>query len=631
MRFKKALSLALSVWITGALLLTAPVAASPTTLIYRVMGSDRYLTAVAVSQKGWELGAGTVVLTTGENFPDALSAAPLALKYAAPILLTESDRLGSATLAEIKRLEAKKAYIVGGTGVISEIVERQLAPMGVACVRIAGQDRFETSLLVAKEVGVSKGIFVTGGADYHDALAAASIAAIKNMPVLLVPSGDLTEAQKEFLEKSKIPATYIVNDTEGRTISEQVVEQFPEAEIISGDTSYERNVNLLERFLPDLDFSTIYAATGKNFPDALAASALASKNHNAIIMLEDDVPQPVISFLNTKAVGTFNILGGYGAVPLVMEDKLRAQSLEIAAIEDIYQSIQSKQKYTLPETVVAMLTNNVMTDVRVTWDLVSVDTSRLGTSYYMGKVNGYKKTIQLALSIVPADTYTINAITAETILGRSYDFPATVKVVKSDYTTQDLPVTWSSSAVTTIPSKAGTFTYQGTVEGISQKVKLTLKVVADAKITFKDVTVDRYMRLHVNKSSTDTLYKSDVIDLEYLDLSDNGIEDISGLEYLTNLKFLNLNYNRITKVTSLNKLTNLGTLLLTNNLVTDVASLKSMTKLEVLSLKNNKVKDFTALKSLTALKQLYLEYNATTDYTPLALIYKNLIAKDFDL
>jgi putative cell wall-binding protein len=631
MRFKKALSLALSVWITGALLLTAPVKAATSVTVNRIMGNDRYLTAIAIVQKGWPYGAETVVITTGENFPDALSAAPLAKKYSAPILLTESDRLASRTLTELKRLNAKKAYIIGGTGVISEIVDKQLAIAGITPVRLAGQDRFETSMLVAKEVGVTKGIFVTGGADFRDALAAAPIAAAKSMPVLLVPPDDLTEAQKEFLDKSKIPATYVVNDLNWRTVSEQVIDQLPEPEIISGGTAYERNVNLLERFLLDLDLSALYVATGNNFPDALAASALAAKDQCGIIMLEDTIPSPVSLFLENKAVGAFNILGGYGAIAQIMEERLKLLPAQIMSVGDLAQTIQSKQKYTLPETVIATLDNGALTEVRVAWGLVEVDTARLGTSYYEGTVKGYDKKVGLTLTVTAAETFTINPITAEAVLGGSYTLPKTVKAVKNDNTIQTLSVSWSSAAAATIPSKTGTFTYQGTVEGLAQKVKLTLKVIADAKITLKDRSLDQYVRNFAGKTTSDTLYKSDVLGIVYLDLNGNSIQDLSGIENFTNLKVLNLGYNLISKVTALAKLTNLESLSLNNNQITDPASLKSLTNLEVLSLKYNSIKDFSSLKTLTRLNQLYLQYNATTDYAPLAPIYNNLMAKDFEL
>jgi len=95
------------------------------TLTNRISGEDRYQTAVAISQKGWQT-AEYAVLARGDSFADALCAGPLALKYNGPILLTEPDSLNQNTLAELKRLNVKHLIIVGGTGAVSQNDENAL-------------------------------------------------------------------------------------------------------------------------------------------------------------------------------------------------------------------------------------------------------------------------------------------------------------------------------------------------------------------------------------------------------------------------------------------------------------------------------------------------------------------------
>ena len=53
---------------------------------------------------------------------------------------------------EIKRLKAKKVVLIGGTGVISSNVENTLKSKGLTVSRIGGQNRYDTSLLIAKEL-----------------------------------------------------------------------------------------------------------------------------------------------------------------------------------------------------------------------------------------------------------------------------------------------------------------------------------------------------------------------------------------------------------------------------------------------------------------------------------------------
>jgi len=75
------------------------------TMAVRLSGQDRYQTAVAVSREGWT-ESHYAVLADGDNFPDAITAAPLAMKYDAPILLTAKDNLPEETSNELRRLNS---------------------------------------------------------------------------------------------------------------------------------------------------------------------------------------------------------------------------------------------------------------------------------------------------------------------------------------------------------------------------------------------------------------------------------------------------------------------------------------------------------------------------------------------
>ena len=119
-----------------------------------VAGTDRIETAVAASKLAFPNRASTVVIATASNWPDALGGAALAGALDAPLLLTETARLSSATAAEIIRLGATRAIILGGRGAVSPAAEKELATkLGGAdrVRRIEGINRFETSRRIAAE------------------------------------------------------------------------------------------------------------------------------------------------------------------------------------------------------------------------------------------------------------------------------------------------------------------------------------------------------------------------------------------------------------------------------------------------------------------------------------------------
>ena len=96
------------------------------------------------------------------------------------------------------------------------------------------------------------------------------------------------------------------------------------------------------------------------------------------------------------------------------------------------------------------------------------------------------------------------------------------------------------------------------------------------------------------------------------------IDDITGVENMTQLKYLQLPNPLITDITPLRRLTNLVELYGGDNQVRDITPLTDLTKLKVLSIHKNQITDITPLTNLTQLHELNLTYNQITDLTPLA-------------
>jgi photosystem II stability/assembly factor-like uncharacterized protein len=147
--------------------------------VNRLAGGDRYITAAASSRAAFP-SAATVVIASGENYPDALAAAGLAGAYDAPILLVQRLALPAATAAEIARLNPSKIFIAGGTGVITDATARAaMTAAGIApstpIARLAGGTRYETAFEIAKQARIggasSTQAFVVAGADPYGALA----------------------------------------------------------------------------------------------------------------------------------------------------------------------------------------------------------------------------------------------------------------------------------------------------------------------------------------------------------------------------------------------------------------------------------------------------------------------------
>lgn len=306
----------------------------------RIYGSNRIETSIEVSKNGWKDGSKYVVIAQGYDFADALSAAPLAKKYDAPIILNGNGKLPDSTVNELKRLKVENAIILGGDKVISKEVENQLKALKIDINRIYGQTRYETALKVAEEVGQGDTLFVTNGRTYADALSVSAIAAKKGCPILYTEKDNMIPAVKEYIKNHKISKIYFVGG-EG-VITDKVKNQVSNGERLSGSNRYETNKEVLEKFAKDLNFENVYFVTGQNFADALSVAPLASMKNAPIVLTNKNVNEDIEKLINSKIDSNSKLIciGGEAVVPSSILDKfnLDKPSFEIIEIASINSS-----------------------------------------------------------------------------------------------------------------------------------------------------------------------------------------------------------------------------------------------------------------------------------------------------
>ena len=292
----------------------------------RISGSNRYLTSVQISKTIFaSKKTDTVVIASGTNFADALCSASLAKAYNAPILLVDKDYISDGVIAEIKRLSAKKALIIGGTSVVGASVENKIKTAGLSIERIAGKTRFETAVSSAhklKDKGYApKSLFVVYYNSFADALSASNIAAIQNAPIVYVKTtGDIDSYTKQFLSsvKSSVDNVYIIGGT--GVISEQMSSNIKSCVgktpvRVAGQNRYETCVEINKRFASYLKSTNICVATGQNFPDALSGSVYSALNGCALFLADQSLNSVQKAYLKSKAPQKLTVLGGASAVP----------------------------------------------------------------------------------------------------------------------------------------------------------------------------------------------------------------------------------------------------------------------------------------------------------------------------
>ena len=166
--------------------------------VVRLGGADRYATNVATNENNL-LGANTVLLASGEDFPDALALGPVAYQKTFPLILTRGKVLGATEKSQLADFNPTNVIIAGGVGVVSAEIETSLKAQGYTVVRLAGQDRSQTAAAVATWATGTPGFsslttYIARGDDFADALAAGPVAGFNNEVIVLTTSTNLLGA-----------------------------------------------------------------------------------------------------------------------------------------------------------------------------------------------------------------------------------------------------------------------------------------------------------------------------------------------------------------------------------------------------------------------------------------------------
>ncbi len=184
--------------------------------VEREAGETRFGTAVGIAKRLEKLSGSKpteVFFVNAYQFADALSASAAAATKSAPIIyLSGKGEPDDETAEYLKSIKdsVKSAYIIGGTGVITDEALTAAADSlglssGEAASRIWGADRYATCTAVNErfaDVLDGSSLCTAKGYDFPDALAGGVFAAIKKAPLFLADNS-LSDVQIKYLQSRK--------------------------------------------------------------------------------------------------------------------------------------------------------------------------------------------------------------------------------------------------------------------------------------------------------------------------------------------------------------------------------------------------------------------------------------------
>ena len=319
--------------------------------VARTYGPDRFSGAVAMTQAIWAPptevpgdggvppgGVPVIYIANGLKYPDALSAGPAAIFQGGALLLVAPTSIPSSVATELTRLRPQKIVIVGGPASVSADVEAQLIANAAhdgyptEVTRQSGADRFQASRNLAGAVWNAPGVggapqvFIATGNNFPDALAAGPAAGLIGAPVILVNGlqSHLDQATEDLLVSLGTTDVDIVGGPNSVTPGIEsdlaiLMHGSNHVHRYSGATRYDAAAAMNQDFFPQAE--TVFAATGANFPDALAGAPLAGVYGAPIYLTQPDCLSQVVAehMLEDDTQGIW-LLGGPASLSPAVED-----------------------------------------------------------------------------------------------------------------------------------------------------------------------------------------------------------------------------------------------------------------------------------------------------------------------
>ncbi|MFK5635933.1 MULTISPECIES: cell wall-binding repeat-containing protein [unclassified Ornithinimicrobium] len=300
----------------------------PAQPLSRIAGGDRYATA-AEAARSWSPGVGVVYVVSGQDFPDALTAAARAGVYDAPVLLTRPDEVPRVTVEAMERLRPQRVVVVGGPMAVSTPAADRLARLTTtgALQRVADTSRYGTAAAMASfyPAGGDR-VYLASGETFPDALAGAALAADQQAPLLLTRHGQMDAATVRQLERLGAREVVVLGGTDAvaETVAQEAARYTRTGTVrrLAGDDRYATMERVAAEF--PAGRSPAYIASAQGFPDALVGAALAGSRGVPVILTSNtSVRSATAAALKRQAPGQIFVLGGPTTITDTTMERLR--------------------------------------------------------------------------------------------------------------------------------------------------------------------------------------------------------------------------------------------------------------------------------------------------------------------
>jgi hypothetical protein len=191
--------------------------------------------------------------------------------------------------------QGSTVYLLGGINALAPAVESAVKQAGFTVQRIAGNDRFETSVAIAKQAvtGTPGSVLLATGQNFPDALSAGAAAAAKpNAVVVLTQDAVMPAPTAAYLQgfHTDFGPDSVVNLWAVGVQARKAIDSYSHDTWYrydeGGDTRFDTSLMLARDFFPEME--AVGFATAYNFPDSLAGGALMGERFGPLLLVDPD-------------------------------------------------------------------------------------------------------------------------------------------------------------------------------------------------------------------------------------------------------------------------------------------------------------------------------------------------------
>ncbi len=231
-----------------------------------------------------------------------------------------------------------------------------------ALVRIAGADRFLTAVATMNaeypSAGSAGAVVLARADNYPDALVGTALAAAKNAPLLFVEGSSLTpETQAGIVRVLPAGGTvYLLGGTAAipDSIATKLTGLGFNVVRYAGTDRYDTALKVATALGSP---STVFLATGTNFPDALSAGPAAAEEHGVVLLTDGSTLTASVKAYLTAHPGTVYAVGGpavaadRAAIPFDGADRYATAAVVASAIFTAPTSVGLASGVTFPDAL----------------------------------------------------------------------------------------------------------------------------------------------------------------------------------------------------------------------------------------------------------------------------------------